>query len=87
MSCCAVAEELEVKKMAEIIMLLKDSNSMTHYDSLTNAALLVMELVENKEQYNKVSQFRIDSLVKDVNKRRKFLDRFARRNRRTHNTV
>lgn len=76
MSCCANTEneELAVEKLAEVIMLLKDSRPQTQYDSVLKACGHVLELVEQRESYNRSSQKQIDALVKDVITRKRKLN-------------
>jgi hypothetical protein len=83
MSCCASAggEELPVEKFAGVLMLIKDSNPQSQYDSVLKACGQVLELVEHRATYNRPSQKQIDSLVKDVMARKRKLgdDRRLRR--------
>jgi len=80
MSCCAtVREEFPVSDMAEIIMLLKDSNSNSQYGSWIIAMDKVTDLLENINQYTKESRETIHLLLIDCNKRKKKLKENARR--------
>jgi len=80
MSCCATArEEFPVSDMAEIIMLLKDSNSNSQYGTWIIAMDKVTDLLENINQYTKESRETIHLLLIDCNKRKKKLKENARR--------
>lgn len=62
--CCDTKEELHISIVSDLLKKMQDNRER----SLGEAAIILINLVNTRDNYNKISKKRIDILVKDVAK-------------------
>ena len=78
--CKCEKEEMDSKTFAELHHLMREQNPRLRNEKLAEAEQRLLEFINEKKKYNKPSQERIDALVRDAVKKRRFINAQNRMN-------
>lgn len=67
--CCGKKKDLNIDIVSDLIKKIQENKERT----LGEVALVLIDLINEQDEYNKISRKRIDILVRDVAKQRKKL--------------